>query len=84
MEIVFGIIGIIIGVILGYIWAEQVHKNQMALLAADSSLRLQEMHRELVLVCTEQETSEAQEIILRHRLNVSALALTELSNERTD
>jgi len=45
-----------------YFWLCRKHREDMAILAADCSKRIQQMHRDLVVVCTEPDSVRALEI----------------------
>lgn len=45
-----------------YFWLCRKHKEDMAVLAADCSKRIQQIHRDLVIVCTEPDTVKASQI----------------------
>lgn len=45
-----------------YFWLCRKHKEDMAILAADCSNRIQQIHRDLVIVCTEPDSIRALEI----------------------
>ena len=80
MEIITGFICTLIGFTIGYFLQARKHNQELSLLASDSSVRIQILSRELAVVCTEQESPLAQEIILRVRLNKSAVEMAETNH----
>src|SRR5688500_1255388 len=72
MAIVIVIVVCVAVVLSGYFLIKDRHQKEMAELAADCSRRIQQISRELTVVCTEESSIEAYEIKLRIRLNVSA------------
>lgn len=84
MEVIVEIICTVLGFLIGYFLMKQIHRKEMELLAADCSYRIQELSRELVTVCTEPESTSAQEIILRIKLNHVAQEILEKINEKAN
>lgn len=70
---------VILGLVASIIIRDHSHQRQMQNLASDFSDRLQEYHRKVVVLCTEPDSEEAQEIIMRTRLTKVTDDLTEIN-----